>query len=130
MGIEEVLRFHCAVLRLTASAQRLTPWAVSKPEIISSSPTLVKPGKPNVSVKAAGGTTAEIDLDHNCCAPVLVCTSAYQIAVVSIPRLKFIVSVPSAKLALRPRPHAGARAILLRLNSASHSSPSGPAVIP
>src|SRR5580658_3873807 len=113
----------------TVSEQRPSPEAVPKPETISISPALVKPGKPNVSVKEVGGTTAEIDLDHNCFSPVPVRTSAYHIAVVSIPRLKFIVSVPLAKLALRPRPHAGARAMLLPSNSVNHNSLSGPAVI-
>src|ERR1700722_18710601 len=90
---------------------------------------LGKPG-PSLRVKDAGGTTAGIGVDHNCVPPpALGRRLAYQVAAVEVPRLKFIVSVPFAKLALRPRPHAGARAISKPMIAVNHSAPSGPAVI-
>jgi hypothetical protein len=52
------------------------------------------------------------------------------LAGMEVPKLKLIVSAPFAKLALRPSPHAGARAMLLPTDSVNHSAPSGPVVIP
>src|ERR1700722_14285006 len=90
---------------------------------------LGKPG-PSLRVKDAGGTTAGIGVDHNCVPPpALGRRLAYQVAAVEVPRLKFIVSVPFAKLALKPRPHAGARATLKPMIAVNHNAPSGPAVI-
>jgi hypothetical protein len=91
---------------------------------------LAKPG-PNVTVKESGGTTAGIDLNHNYLSPpVSTCRLPNQLAGVEVPKLKLIVSAPFAKLALRPSPHAGARAMLLPTDSVNHSAPSGPVVIP
>src|SRR5580658_4583784 len=53
-----------------------------------------------------------------------------KVAGVSIPKSKFVVSVLFAKLALRPRPQAGARSTVLPSHSVNHSAPSGPTVIP
>src|SRR5580658_7928694 len=52
-----------------------------------------------------------------------------KVAGVSIPKLKSMVRVPLAKVALKPRPQAGLRPILLPPHSVNHSAPSGPAVM-
>jgi hypothetical protein len=49
---------------------------------------------------------------------------------VSIPRSKFMVKAPLAKLALKPSPQAGARPILPDVHSINQMAPSGPAVMP
>jgi hypothetical protein len=60
-------------------------------------------------VKACGGTTAEIALENGLETPVEVCKRMLNVAAVSMARLKFIVRVLLAKLALKPRAQAGTR---------------------
>lgn len=73
--------------------------------------TLPKSGSVQFIVKACGGTRAGIALENGLETPAELWRRMLNVAGVSMPRLKFILKVVPLKLALNPRPQAGARPI-------------------
>jgi uncharacterized repeat protein (TIGR03803 family) len=67
--------------------------------------------------KACGGTTGAIDRSNK----LLLCATMLQMAAESIPKSKLVFSTLSAKLAVNPRPQAGAAPMLLPFRPAIHS---------
>jgi len=66
-------------------------------------------------LNACGGTTAGIALENGCAVGTPPLRRAISnVAGTLVPRLKFMLRVPPAKVALNPKPQAGARTILSR----------------
>lgn len=119
---------YCAVFTVIHSAQRPCPGAAP-----NSGRTVMVPMFGNglqLMEGARGGTTAGIVLEKGTAkGPFELRSSMMTEAGVSIPRWKFRVRLPAAKLALNPRPQAGARVIPVTSLTAQ-SALSGLAVIP
>ena len=96
-------------------AHRTAPVEVLNVDFTVTSPPLGKGCQ--LIEKACGAATGAIDRSNK----LLLCATMLQMAAESIPKSKLVFSTLSAKLAVNPRPQAGAAPMLLPFSPAIHS---------